>query len=80
MLNNRELNRFATLLVRQREIFVEEEELLLTAGFSKMVAFVQKTEAHIVRLGSNQLSFDVNQSVGYAIPRIGLRHELETVH
>jgi vacuolar protein sorting-associated protein 52 len=44
---NKELNRFAELLIRQREIFVEEE-LLSTAGFSKLIAFVQQTESHLV--------------------------------
>ena len=40
----KELNRFNELLLRQREMFVEEE---LLQSFSKMIAFVQQTEAHM---------------------------------
>ena len=40
----KELNRFSELLLRQRELFVEEE---LLQTFSKMIAFVQQTEAHL---------------------------------
>ena len=39
-----ELNRFSDLLVQQRELFVEEE---LLQTFSKMIAFIQQTEAHM---------------------------------
>jgi vacuolar protein sorting-associated protein 52 len=39
------------LLMKQREIFVEEE--LLATGFSKMIAFVQQTEAHMTTLASS---------------------------
>lgn len=42
--SGRELNRFSELLVQQRELFVEEE---LLQTFSKMIAFVQQTEAHM---------------------------------
>ncbi|KAL7483800.1 hypothetical protein ACHAW6_009442 [Cyclotella cf. meneghiniana] len=40
----KELNRFSELLLQQRELFVEEE---LLHTFSKMIAFVQQTEAHM---------------------------------
>jgi vacuolar protein sorting-associated protein 52 len=40
----KELNRVLDLLRTQRELFVEEE---LLQGFSKMIAFVQQTEAHL---------------------------------
>ena len=40
----KELNRFNELLLQQREFFVEEE---LLQNFSKMIAFVQQTEAHM---------------------------------
>jgi hypothetical protein len=40
----KELNRFNELLLQQRELFVEEE---LLQTFSKMIAFVQQTEAHM---------------------------------
>lgn len=40
----KELNRFNELLLQQRELFVEEE---LLQSFSKMIAFVQQTEAHM---------------------------------
>jgi len=42
--SGRELTRFSELLVQQRELFVEEE---LLQTFSKMIAFVQQTEAHM---------------------------------
>lgn len=42
--SGRELNRFSELLAQQRELFVEEE---LLQTFSKMIAFVQQTEAHM---------------------------------
>ncbi len=42
--SGRELNRFSELLAHQRELFVEEE---LLQTFSKMIAFVQQTEAHM---------------------------------
>ena len=42
--SGKELNRFIELLMKQREIFVEEE---LLTGFSKMIAFVQQTEAYL---------------------------------
>jgi hypothetical protein len=40
----KELNRILELLMLQRELFVEEE---LLQGFSKMIAFVQQTEASL---------------------------------
>ena len=42
--SGKELNRFTELLVQQRELFVEEE---LLQTFSKMIAFVTQTEAHM---------------------------------
>jgi len=45
----KELNRFSELLVQQRELFVEEE---LLQTFSKMIAFVQQTEAHMSRISA----------------------------
>jgi hypothetical protein len=42
--SGKELNRFSELLLQQRELFVEEE---LLQTFSKMIAFVQQTEAHM---------------------------------
>jgi ribosome assembly protein YihI (activator of Der GTPase) len=42
----KELNRVLELLMMQREYFVEEE---LLHGFSKMIAFVQQTEASLSR-------------------------------
>jgi hypothetical protein len=44
--SGRELNTFVDLLMKQRELFVEEE---LLQNFSKMIAFVQQTEAHLAR-------------------------------
>mmetsp|Transcript_12398 Transcript_12398/g.36017 ORF Transcript_12398/g.36017 Transcript_12398/m.36017 type:complete len:874 (-) Transcript_12398:60-2681(-) len=48
----KELNRILDELLRQREMFVEEE--LLCHGFSKMIAFLQQTEAHLVAAASNK--------------------------
>lgn len=45
--SGRELTRFSELLIHQRELFVEEE---LLQTFSKMIAFVQQTEAHMSRI------------------------------
>ena len=47
--SGKELNRFSELLVQQRELFVEEE---LLQTFSKMIAFVQQTEAHMSRVSA----------------------------
>lgn len=47
--SGKELNRFSELLVQQRELFVEEE---LLQTFSKMIAFVQQTEAHMSRISA----------------------------
>uniref|UniRef100_A0A7S4J2A0 Vacuolar protein sorting-associated protein 52 homolog n=2 Tax=Odontella aurita TaxID=265563 RepID=A0A7S4J2A0_9STRA len=46
--SGREVQQFADVLRSQREMFVEEE---LLQGFSKMIAFVQQTEAHLARSG-----------------------------
>ena len=46
----KELNRVLELLRVQRELFVEEE---LLQGFSKMIAFVQQTEAHLSAAATN---------------------------
>lgn len=59
----KELNRVLELLMIQRELFVEEE---LLHGFSKMIAFVQQTEAH---LNVNPKSTDVNAQVVEALVR-----------
>jgi hypothetical protein len=59
----KELNRVLELLMIQRELFVEEE---LLHGFSKMIAFVQQTEAH---LNANPRSTDVNAQVVEALVR-----------
>ena len=56
----KEMNRFAELLTQQRELFVEEE---LLQGFSKMIAFVQQTEAHLARGAAGQEKVDVNPAV-----------------
>jgi hypothetical protein len=57
----KEVNRFAELLMQQRELFVEEE---LLQGFSKMIAFVQQTESQFARSASGQeKKADVNQAV-----------------
>jgi urease gamma subunit len=57
----KEVNRFAELLMQQREVFVEEE---LLQGFSKMIAFVQQTESQFARSASGQeKKADVNQAV-----------------
>lgn len=56
----KEVNRFAELLMQQRELFVEEE---LLQSFSKMIAFVQQTEAHLVRSAAGQEKVDVNPAV-----------------
>lgn len=45
----KELNRFVEILMQQREYFVEAE--LLQMGFSKMIAFVQQTEAEMAVAG-----------------------------
>ena len=55
----REFNRFVELLMKQREMFVEEE---LLVGFSKMIAFVQQTEPHITSKGAGA-AIDVNVQV-----------------
>ena len=47
--SGKELNRFSELLIQQRELFVEEE---LLQTFSKMIAFVQQTEAHMSRVSA----------------------------
>ena len=47
------------LLMKQREIFVEEE---LLTGFSKMIAFVQQTEAYLASVQKGD-KIDVNIQV-----------------
>ena len=54
--SGKELNRFMELLMKQREIFVEEE---LLTGFSKMIAFVQQTEAYLASVQKGD-KIDVN--------------------
>ena len=60
----RELNRVLEKLMLQRELFVEEE--LLQTGFSKMIAFVQQTEATLVQGRSTE---DVNTHVVESLVR-----------
>jgi hypothetical protein len=57
--SGKELNRFLELLMKHREVFVEEE---LMTGFSKMIAFVQQTEAYLASLEKGA-SVDVNIKV-----------------
>jgi hypothetical protein len=54
----KEFNRFVELLMAQRELFVEEE---LLERFSKLIAFVQQTESHMVSSGNS--APDVNAQV-----------------
>ncbi len=56
----KEFNHFVELLMAQRELFVEEE---LVHGFSKMIAFVQQTEAYMTSIGAGQATPDVNAEV-----------------
>lgn len=61
----KECSKLVELLMEYRESFVEEE---LLTGFSKMIAFVQQTEAHMVSIlarpgGGGSGGFDVNPSV-----------------
>jgi hypothetical protein len=53
----KEFNRFVELLMTQRELFVEEE---LLSSFSKMIAFIQQTELHMM---SGQPNADINAHV-----------------
>ena len=53
----KELNRVLELLMLQRELFVEEE--LLQTGFSKMIAFVQQTEASLSSGSVNDQSINI---------------------
>eukprot|EP00934_Nitzschia_sp_Nitz4_P005977 Nitzschia sp. Nitz4//scaffold40_size135432//60594//62879//NITZ4_003243-RA/size135432-processed-gene-0.19-mRNA-1//1//CDS//3329551216//5967//frame0 len=62
----KELNRVLEKLMMQRELFVEEE--LLQAGFSKMIAFVQQTEASLAQNPSNDAS-TVNTQVVESLVR-----------
>jgi len=55
----KEFNCFVELLMKQRELFVEEE---LLVGFSKMIAFVQQTEPHLTSKGAGAAT-DVNVQV-----------------
>ena len=56
----REFNFFVEHLMRQREMFVEEE--LLATGFSKLIAFVQQTEAQLAATPKGD-AYDVNVQV-----------------
>jgi len=60
----KEFNRLVEKLMAQRELFVEEE---LLVGFSKMIAFVQQTEAHIASTKGS--SYDVNPQVVQSLVR-----------
>lgn len=61
----KEYTSFVELLMRQRELFVEEE--LLSTGFSKMIAFIQQTEAHIAstsaKTNTSGPAYDINSQV-----------------
>ena len=61
----KELNHFRDLLLQQRELFVEEE---LLQTFSKMIAFVQQTEGHLVNLKQGD-RLEVNISVVESLVR-----------
>lgn len=52
----KELNRVLELLMLQRELFVEEE---LLHGFSKMIAFVQQTEASLAQGGVTDRTINI---------------------
>lgn len=65
--SGQECTKLLELLMKYRENFVEEE---LLTGFSKMIAFIQQTEAHMASVrgrggggGSAPADFDVNSSV-----------------
>jgi vacuolar protein sorting-associated protein 52 len=72
----KECTKLLELLMKYREDFVEEE---LLTGFSKMIAFVQQTEAHMASVraaasrggsgasGSASIDYDVNPSVVEAL-------------
>ncbi|EEC45870.1 predicted protein, partial [Phaeodactylum tricornutum CCAP 1055/1] len=59
----KEFNRVVELLMQQREVFVEEE---LLTGFSKMIAFVQQTEAHMATTPRGE-TYDANAAVVEAL-------------
>ena len=48
--NTRETTRFVDLLMKQRELFVEED---LLRSYFKMVAFIQQTESHMMTSSSS---------------------------
>mmetsp|Transcript_6067 Transcript_6067/g.6942 ORF Transcript_6067/g.6942 Transcript_6067/m.6942 type:complete len:764 (-) Transcript_6067:55-2346(-) len=62
----KELNRILELLMRQRELFVEEE---LLPGFSKMIAFVQQTETSLAGSSTNAIGQTVNIQVVESLVR-----------
>ena len=59
-----QFNDFVAKLMQQRELFVEEELLLY---FSKMIAFVQQTEAHVSSAGAAALGDFINIQVVEAL-------------
>lgn len=62
----KEFNQFVRLLMKERELYVEEE--LLSTGFSKMIAFVQATEIHLNSLPKGSAPYEhVNASVVEAL-------------
>lgn len=62
----KEFNQFVRLLMKERELYVEEE--LLSTGFSKMIAFVQATEIYLNGVPKGSASFEhVNASVVEAL-------------
>jgi hypothetical protein len=56
----KECAQFAELLLKHRELFVEEE--LLSTGFSKLIAFVQQTEAYMATLQTSSSSNSNNNN------------------
>ena len=54
------LDKFAALLMQQRELFVEQE---LLHTFSKMIAFVQQTEQYMASSGNSGIKDQVNLNV-----------------
>jgi len=62
----RETTRFVDLLMKQRELFVEEE---LLQSYSKMIAFIQQTESHMSSRNTGGGKLDLNQTVVESLVR-----------
>jgi hypothetical protein len=63
--SGKECAQFAELLLKHRELFVEEE--LLSTGFSKLIAFVQHTEAHMASLQTTNNNTGGSAAVDYQV-------------